>query len=91
MIELKNGWRYDKTQKLGDGGQGDVYLAFKESSFDEYAIKLITINKKNKNNEKKKSRYDTALKVHKKTDHCNIIKYFNNGYIEDKKKISITL
>jgi len=80
------GGKYDIQAKIGEGGSSVVYLAKNINSQERYAIK--TLSTEEENAIKLLERETQTLK---RLNHCNIVKFVEEGYEERHKLVYLVL
>ncbi len=71
------GGRYELLKKLGEGGMGEVYMAFDTHTKSHVAIKFAFLGSRDPESEKK--RFFREIELLKSIDHPNIVKLLDSG------------
>lgn len=83
---------YERKELIGSGTYGKVYRCINKLNNQEYALKVVEITAKNKEEAIKQiNSLKTEIGVLKKLNHQNIVKYYSFDISQDNKNVEIVL
>ncbi len=83
---------YERKELIGSGTFGKVYRCINKLNGQEYALKVVEITAKNKEEAVKQiNNLKSEIGVLKKLNHDNIVKYYSFDISEDNKQVEIVL
>jgi len=79
---------YERKELIGSGSYGNVYRCINKLNNLEYALKVVEITAKNKEEAIRQiSNLKAEIGVLKKLNHPNIVKYYSFDISEDNKQV----
>lgn len=83
---------YERKELIGSGSYGNVYRCINKLTNLEYALKVVEITAKSKEEAVRQiANLKAEIGVLKKLNHPNIVKYYSFDISEDNRQVEIVL